>query len=75
MKWVWSDANTDTHNVVLTNEHPKKVKKSDFRSSSGAVGIKFKRKFKVPGHLRLHLHLPPRRDADEPQGQAALRTR
>jgi plastocyanin len=49
VKWVWSDANTDTHNVVLTNEHPKKVKKSDFRSSSGAVGIEFKRKFVVPG--------------------------
>ena len=39
----------NTHDVVLTNVHPKGVKKSDFRSSSGAVGIKFKRKFEVPG--------------------------
>ncbi len=49
VKWVWSEANTNTHDVVLTNVHPNKVKKSDFRSSSGAVGIKFKRKFDVPG--------------------------
>jgi plastocyanin len=49
VKWVWSEANTNTHNVVLTNLKPDKVKKGDFRSSSGAVGIKFKRKFEVPG--------------------------
>jgi plastocyanin len=49
VKWVWSDENLDTHDVVLTGTHPKKVKKSDFRSSSGAVGITFKRKFTVPG--------------------------
>lgn len=49
VRWVWLDANTDTHNVVLTNERPDGVKKADFRSSSGAVGLVFKRKFKVPG--------------------------
>lgn len=49
VKWVWSDANTDTHNVVLTNTHPDGVKKPDFRSSSGAVGLVFGRKFEVPG--------------------------
>ena len=31
------------------SEHPKKVKKKDFKSSSGAVGLTFKRKFEVPG--------------------------
>lgn len=49
VKWVWSDLNTDTHNVVLTNEHPDGVKKPEYRSSSGAVGLVFQRKFKVPG--------------------------
>ena len=38
VKWVWSDENLNTHNVVLTNDRPKGVKKGDFRSSSGAVG-------------------------------------
>jgi len=49
VKWVWSDENTDTHNVVLTSKHPKGVKASDFRSSSGAVGLTFKRKFDKAG--------------------------
>lgn len=49
VKWVWSDENTDTHNVVLTSKHPKGVKASDFRSSSGAIGITFKRKFDKTG--------------------------
>jgi plastocyanin len=49
VKWVWSDENLDTHDVVLTSEHPNKVKKKDFKSSSGAIGITFKRKFTVPG--------------------------
>jgi plastocyanin len=49
VKWVWSDLNTNTHNFVLTGKRPKGVKKSDFRSSSGAVQLVFKRKFKVPG--------------------------
>lgn len=49
VKWVWDDANTNTHNVVLTGTHPKGVKKSDYRSSSGAVGLAFKRNFTVPG--------------------------
>jgi len=49
VKWVWDDANTDTHNVVLTSKHPKGVKASDYRSSSGAVGLTFKRKFTKTG--------------------------
>ena len=49
VKWVWSDENTDTHNVVLTSKHPKGVKASDYRSSSGAIGLTFKRKFEKPG--------------------------
>ena len=49
VKWVWASDNTDTHNVKLTSTHPKGVKPSDFSSSSGAVGLVFKRKFTVPG--------------------------
>jgi plastocyanin len=35
--------------VILTGTHPKGVKRSDYRSSSGAVGLTFKRKFEVKG--------------------------
>ena len=49
VQWVWSSDNLDTHNVYLTSKHPKGVKASDFRSSSGAIGLKFKRKFTKPG--------------------------
>jgi len=49
VKWVWDDVNTDTHNVVVTGTRPDGVKKADFRSSSGAVGITYAPKFKVPG--------------------------
>lgn len=49
VKWVWADDNTDTHNVVLTSKHPKGVKASDYRSSSGAIGLTFKRKFDKTG--------------------------
>jgi plastocyanin len=49
VQWIWAPANTDTHDVVLSSKHPKGVKAKDFRSSSGAIGLKFKRKFDVPG--------------------------
>jgi plastocyanin len=49
VKWVWSSANTDTHNVKLTSKHPEGVKPKDFTSGDYAVGAKFKKKFKVPG--------------------------
>ena len=49
VKWVWSDLNLDTHNVALTGEKPKKVKKSDFKSGSAAISFSYAPKFKVPG--------------------------
>jgi plastocyanin len=49
VKWVWDSANTNTHNVVLGKEHPDDVKANDYRSESGAVGITYAPKFKVPG--------------------------
>ncbi len=49
VKWKWSKQNIDSHNVRLTNTHPKGVKKGDFKSATGTYGIKFNRKFKKPG--------------------------
>ena len=53
----WSDANLDTHNVRL-QKGPKGVKKKDFKSATGAIGINFAPKFKVPGkyHFICSLH-------------------
>ena len=49
VKWNWEEFNLNTHNVVLTNERPKGIKRKDFRSADGSIGIKFARKFKKPG--------------------------
>ena len=49
VKWVWASDNTDTHNVKLTETHPKGVKPTTSRSATDAVGRHFKRKFTVPG--------------------------
>lgn len=48
VKWVWDPTNTDTHNVVLKSG-PSKVKKSDFKSADGSIGIRFERRLEVPG--------------------------
>jgi len=57
IRWNWSDANYDSHNVKLTKA-PKGVKKTDFKSATGAIGINFSRKFTVPGkyHFICTLH-------------------
>jgi plastocyanin len=57
VKYVWSDANTDSHNVKLKTG-PKKVDKKDFKSATGAIGINFAPKFKIPGkyHFICTLH-------------------
>lgn len=48
VKWKWLPTNGNPHNVTLT-KGPKKVKKKDFTSATGSIGIKFARKFKKPG--------------------------
>ncbi len=48
IRWAWSYSNYDTHNVRL-KKGPRGVKKSVFRSPTGAVGIHFQRKLKKPG--------------------------
>lgn len=51
VRWKWLPINFDTHNVVLS-DGPRGVRKRDFRSSSGAIGINFIRKFTVPGKYK-----------------------
>jgi plastocyanin len=57
VKYVWSDANLDSHNVKL-QKGPKKVDKKDFKSATGTIGINFAPKFTVPGkyHFICTLH-------------------
>jgi plastocyanin len=48
LPFKWDKMNTDSHNVTL--EHgPKGVKKSDFKSATGSIGIKFAPTFKKKG--------------------------
>jgi plastocyanin len=49
VKFKWDDFNYNTHNVTLTGTKPNGVKKGDFKSSSGAINVKFNPKFKTPG--------------------------
>jgi plastocyanin len=49
VKWIWSDTNTQTHNVKLTDKHPDGIKPKDFTSGNYAVGATFKKKFTKPG--------------------------
>jgi plastocyanin len=51
VRWKWLMENFNTHNVVLSTG-PRGVKKREFRSSSGAYGINFVRKFTVPGSYK-----------------------
>lgn len=48
VKWKWLPENGNPHNVTLT-KGPKGVKKKDFTSATGSIGIKFNRKMKKPG--------------------------
>ena len=47
IKYKWGD-NGNPHNVTLESG-PKKVKKKDFTSATGSIGIKFNRTFKKAG--------------------------
>jgi plastocyanin len=51
VKWKWSDFNINPHNVKLTSG-PKKVKKKDFMSATGAIGVKFNRKLEKTGKYK-----------------------
>ena len=56
VKWVWDADNTNTHDVQVTGKRPDGVKAADFKSSSGAVGLKFAPKFTVPGTYEFICH-------------------
>jgi plastocyanin len=58
VKWVWDSSNTDTHNVVLT-KGPKGVKKADFKSADGSIGIRFQRRLAVPGTYKFICTIHP----------------
>jgi plastocyanin len=51
VKWAWGNSNVNSHDVTL-KKGPKRVRKRNFRSITGAVGITFEKKFKVPGTYR-----------------------
>lgn len=48
VKWKWGADNGNPHNVTL-EKGPKGVKKKDFTSATGSVGIKFNWKFTKAG--------------------------
>lgn len=58
VKFVWDSMNINTHNATLT-KGPKKVKKRDFTSRSGAIGIKFAPKFKKKGTYKFICTIHP----------------
>lgn len=51
VKWNWSDDNFNSHNVTLSSG-PKGVKRGQFKSSTGTIGIRFVRKFTVAGKYK-----------------------
>lgn len=58
VKFKWSADNGNQHNVTLT-KGPKKVKKKDFTSGTGAIGIKFKPVFEKRGTYDFYCTLHP----------------
>jgi len=58
VKWSWGNTNINSHDVTL-KKGPKGVKRSDYRSISGAIGITFKKKFIVPGTYNFYCTIHP----------------
>lgn len=48
VKFKWDGTNTNSHNVTL-QKGPKGAKKSDFKSATGSIGVRFKPTFKKKG--------------------------
>jgi plastocyanin len=48
VKWKWLDSNFNSHNVTL-KKAPKGVKKKNFKSATGSIGIKFSKKLEKKG--------------------------
>lgn len=58
VNFKWSPENTNPHNVVL-QKGPKGVKKGDFKSATGSIGIKFKPVFETKGAYDLLCTIHP----------------
>ena len=48
VKFKWLEENSNPHNATL-EKGPKGVKKKDFKSATGSIGIRFKPKFEKKG--------------------------
>jgi len=46
--YKWDKANTNSHNVII-QKGPKGIKKKDFESATGSIGVKFKPVFEEKG--------------------------
>ena len=73
VKFVWSSANTDTHNVKLTSKHPKKRQAEGLHVRRLLRGRDVQEEVQGAGHVRLHLHVPQVGDEDRRQGQEVAR--
>lgn len=51
VRWKWLPDNLNPHNATLTSG-PKKVKKKDFKSATGSIGVKFNRRLEKPGKYK-----------------------
>jgi plastocyanin len=51
VKWVWNSYNVDSHNVTL-NSAPQGVKRGQFKSPTGTIGIRFQKQFKKAGKYK-----------------------
>jgi plastocyanin len=48
VKWRWLPGNLHVHDVTL-RKAPPKVRKRDFKSGTGSIGLRFSRRLKRPG--------------------------
>jgi len=51
IKWRWLPGNLHVHDVTLLRAPPK-VRKRDFKSGTGSIGLKFTRRLERPGKYR-----------------------
>ncbi len=58
MKWKWSSANGDQHNVTLS-QGPKGVSKKSFTSGDATTNFHFKKTFKKPGTYKFICTIHP----------------
>lgn len=58
VRWVWSNENTDSHDVTL-KKGPRGVSKKAFTSETGAIGIRFEKRFTVTGAYDFYCTLHP----------------